>query len=339
MLFTSSHIIPKVSVILPFYNAEKTLKRSVNSVLNQTFTDFELILVNNNSTDKSLKIASLFEKKDTRVKLLNEKKQGVVFATQKGFNISDADIIARADADDVWHKDKLMLQFNFLTENPDIDVISCCVNYIGDIKNDGMLTYVNETNQYLTHKEIILNRFSELQVINPTLMFKKEIALKYGLYRDDDFPEDYEMFLRWAENGVKYHKLPEILLDWYDSETRLTRTDKRYSFEAFYKIKSSFLYRYLKENNPFFPNIVVWGAGKRTKKRTKYIKNLGINIKYFIDVDEKKINDKEVIFYKNIPDKEQIYIVSFVNNRGMRLEIKDYLLSRNYIEGEHFIIA
>ena len=324
---------------MPFYNAEKTLKRSVTSVLNQTFTDFELILVNNNSTDKSLKIASLIKKKDNRVKLLNEKKQGVVFATEKGFNNSDADIIARADADDVWHKDKLMFQFNFLTENPDIDVVSCCVNYIGDIKNDGMLTYVNETNQYLKNKDIAINRFSELQVINPTLMFKKEIALKYGLYRDSDFPEDYEMFLRWAENGVKYHKLPEILLDWYDSETRLTRTDKRYSFEAFYKIKSSFLYRYLKENNPFFPNIVVWGAGKRTKKRTKYSKNLGINIKYFIDVDEKKINDKDVISYKNIPDKEQIYIVSFVNNRGMRLEIKDYLLSRNYIEGKHFIIA
>jgi len=329
----------KVSVILPFYNPEKTLERSVTSVLSQTFNDFELILVNNNSTDNSLNIASRFAKKDTRIKLLNEKKQGVVFASQKAFENTNTKFIARADADDVWHKDKLLLQYNFLKGNTKIDVVSCCVNYVGDVENDGMLSYVNETNQYLTHKEIVINRFSELQVINPSLMFKKEIALKYGFYREGDFPEDYEMFLRWVENGVKYHKLPEILLDWYDLETRLTRTDKRYSFEAFYKIKSSYLYRFLKENNPFFPNIVVWGAGKRTKKRTKYIKNSGINIKYFIDVDENKINDKEVISYKNIPEKGKIYIVSFVNNRGMRAEIKDYLLSRNYIEGKDFIIA
>lgn len=331
--------MPKVSVILPFYNSGKTLEKSVTSVLGQTFSDFELILVNNNSTDNSLNIASRFAKKDIRIKLLNEKKQGVVFASQKGFENTNTEFIARADADDVWHKDKLLLQYNFLKDNPEIDVVSCCVNFVGDVKNDGMLSYVNETNQYLTHKEIVINRFSELQVINPTFMFKKEIALKYGFYREGDFPEDYEMFLRWVENGVKYHKLPEILLDWYDSETRLTRTDKRYSFEAFYKIKSSYLYRYLKENNPFFPNIVVWGAGKRTKKRTKYIKNLGINIKYFIDVDENKINDKDVISYKNIPEKGNIYVVSFVNNRGMRAEIKDYLLSKNYLEGKDFIIA
>ena len=213
------------------------------------------------------------------------------------------------------------------------------MNFSGDEKNDGMLAYVNETNKLLTHDEIAINRFSELQVINPTIMFKKIIALKYGLYKEGDFPEDYEMFLRWIENGVKFHKLSETLLDWYDSETRLTRTDKRYSFEAFYKIKSSYLYNYLKENNSFFPDIVVWGAGKRTKRRTKDIKKMGVNIKYFIDVDEKKINGKDVISSYNIPDRGQIFIVSFVNNKGARIIIKDFLFSRNYIEGKDFIIA
>ncbi len=329
----------KVSVILPFYNAENTLQRSINSILNQSFIDFELILVNNNSTDGSNKIAENLTKKDSRIKLLSEQNQGVVFASQKGFENAKAEFVARADADDVWHPDKLILQYNYHVNNPDIDVVSCCVNFVGDVKNDGMLTYVNETNQYLTHNEIVLKRFSELQVINPTLMFKKEVALKYGFYREGDFPEDYELFLRWVEKGVIFHKLPETLLDWYDSETRLTRTDKRYSFEAFYKVKSSYLYRYLKEINPFFPNIVVWGAGKRTKKRTKYIKNLGINIDYFIDVDKNKINAKDVISYKDIPEKGQMFIVSFVNNRGMRTEIRDYLLSKDYVEDKDFIIA
>ena len=331
--------MPEISVILPFYNAESTLAKAVDSILHQSFDDFELILVNNNSTDGSIQIAEEFVKRDTRVKLLNEVKQGVVFASQKGFENTNDEFIARADADDVWHKDKLLLQFKFLEDNPYIDVISCCVNFSGDEKNDGMLSYVNETNKLLTHDEISINRFSELQVINPTIMFRKTIALKYGLYKEGDFPEDYEMFLRWIEKGVKFHKLSETLLDWYDSETRLTRTDKRYSFEAFYKIKSSYLYNYLKENNSVFPDIVVWGAGKRTKRRTKDIKKMGVNIKYFIDVDEKKINGKDIISSYNIPDRDQIFIVSFVNNKGARIIIKDFLFSRNYIEGKDFIIA
>jgi len=331
--------MPKISVILPFYNAEQTLKRSVKSILQQTFLDFELLLVNNNSTDKSLIIAEELVKKDDRIILLAEKKQGVVFATQKGFENANSNFIARADADDFWHEDKLLLQYNYLIANPEIDVISCRVNFIGDAKNDGMLTFVEETNKLLTHKDIEISRFSELQVINPTIMFRKEVATKHGLYKDGDFPEDYEMFLRWIDAGVKYHKLPEYLLDWYDLETRLTRTDKRYSFEAFYKVKASYLFNYLKENNPYFPNIVVWGAGKRTKRRAKTIKKLGINIMYFIDVNEKKINGVDVISHKNIPSKGKIYIVSFVNNKGIRKEIREYLLSKNYLEELDFIIA
>lgn len=331
--------MPKISVILPFYNAELTLKRSVISILQQTFNNFELLLINNNSTDNSLNIATELAKKDNRIILLTEKKQGVVFATQKGFDNSKTSFIARADADDFWHKDKLLLQYKFLKENKNIDVVSCKVNFIGDEKNKGMLTFVNETNKNLTHYEIAINRFSELQVINPTIMFRKEVALKHGLYKDGNFPEDYEMFLRWVEAGVKYHKLPKYLLDWYDSETRLTRTDERYSFDAFYKIKSSYLYNYLKDVNPNFPNIVVWGAGKRTKKRINELKKMGINIQYFIDVDKKKINNTYVISYKDIPKKGKIYIVSYVNNKGMRKEIKDYLISKKYIEGNDFIIA
>lgn len=331
--------MPKISVILPFYNAELTLKRSVNSILQQTFSDFELLIVNNNSTDKSLELANELSKKDNRIILLSETKQGVVFATQKGFENTKTDIIARADADDFWHKDKLLLQYNFLKENPNIDVVSCRVNFIGNIKNDGMLTFVNETNKYLKHEDIAINRFSELQVINPTIMFRKKIALQQGLYKEGNFPEDYEMFLRWIEAGVKYHKLSEYLLDWYDSETRLTRTDKRYSFEAFYRVKSSYLFNYLRINNPHFPNIVVWGAGKRTKRRTKSLKKTGINIEYFIDVDKKKINAQDVISYRNIPEKGKIFIVSFVNNKGMRKEIRDYLISKDYVEGKDFCIA
>ncbi len=331
--------MPEISVILPFYNAEKTLERSVNSILNQTFDNFELLAVNNNSTDNSEQIIRDLSEKDKRLKIMNESKQGVVFASLKGLHKAKANLISRADADDVWHPEKFMQQYAYIREHPEIDVVSCRVNFIGNSESKGMLAYVKETNKYLTHTEISINRFSELQVINPTILFRKTCIEKYGFYKEGHFPEDYELFLRWIEKGVKYHKLPDTLLDWYDSENRLTRTDKRYSFDAFYRIKSTYLFRFLKENNPFFPQIVVWGAGKLSKNRLKYLEDSGIQTKYFIDVDKNKIDDKNIISYETIPDPGKIYIVSFVNNRGMRSKIKDFLISKNYIEGKNFVIA
>ncbi len=331
--------MPEISVILPFFNAEKTLERSVNSIINQTFGNFELIAVNNNSSDNSEFIIKNIAEKNSRIKIFNESKQGVVFASIKGLQNSRAKLIARADADDVWHPNKLNLQYTFLKNRKEIDVVSCRIRYIGNLKNKGMIAYVKETNNYLTHNDITINRFSELQVINPTILFRKQIAEQFGFYKNGDFPEDYEMFLRWAENGVKFHKLSDILLDWYDSEKRLTRTDDRYSFDAFYKIKSDYLFRYLKKNNPFFPEIVVWGAGKLSRKRLNYLQNLGIKVKFFIDVDKNKIDNKNIISYKNIPEPRNFFIVSFVNNQGMREKIKDFLIEKKYIEGVDFIIA
>jgi len=331
--------MPEISVILPFYNAEQTIKRAVNSVLSQTFKDFEILAVNNNSTDKSKQIIRELSEKDKRLKILNENKQGVVFASLKGLESAKSKFIARADADDVWLPEKLMQQYTYMQEHPEVGVVSCRVNFIGNSENKGMRAYVEETNKYLTHTEIYLNRFSELQVINPTILFRKSDAEKYEFYKEGNFPEDYELFLRWIEKGVKYHKLSDTLLDWYDSENRLTRTDNRYSVNAFYRIKSKYLFRFLKENNPFFPQIVVWGAGKLSKKRLKHLEDSGIQTKYFIDVDKNKIDDKNIISYKNIPHPGKIYIVNFVNNRGMRSKIRDFLISRNYIEGKNFIIA
>ncbi|NPA67439.1 MAG: glycosyltransferase family 2 protein [Chlorobi bacterium] len=327
--------MPEISVILPFFNACKTLETSVLSVLNQRFENFELILVDNNSNDGSLHIAKKFADSDKRVKLLSEYRQGVVYASMKGLEYSSAGLIARADADDVWHPDKLKLQYEYLNKNPDTDVVSCRVNYVGNF--EGMRKFVLDTNKNISHKEISLNRFVELQVINPTILFRKEIALKYGFYKEGDFPEDYEMFLRWLENGVKYRKLPYVLLDWYDSENRLTRTDKRYSADAFYRVKAGYLMRFLQENNIFFPDIVVWGAGRLSRKRAAYTVSSGVHIKYFIDVDINKIDGANIVNYKDIPEAGEVYVVSFVGNRGARDKIKEFLRSKNYCEGKDFL--
>ncbi len=327
----------EISVILPYFNAEKTLERAIDSILNQTFKNFELLLINNNSTDRSYSITEKYSSKDSRVKLLNEEKQGVAFASEKGFKHSSGKYTARTDADDFCYPEKLQKQYNFLENNKDADVIGTRVNFKGPKENKGIQLYINETNKLITHNKISLNRFIELQVINPTIMFRKEIAEKFGFYKNGDFPEDYELFLRWIDKGVKYAKLPEFLLDWHDSANRLTRTDKSYSEEAFYLTKTPYLVKYLKDINSFFPHVAIWGAGKKSRKRSDLLKNYGVEIDFYIDVDKKKIN-KNTIHYKNIPIPGKHFILSYVTNRGAREEIRKFLIEKKYKEGENFMV-
>ncbi len=246
----------EVSVILPFFNAEKTLQAAADSILNQSFTNFELLLVNNNSTDKSLLVAKQLVAKDLRVRLINEPKQGVANAMNCGLANARGDFVARMDADDISLPMRLEKQLQYLQNNRETGVVGCHVKYVAHNKNTkGFERFVARVNSLHTPEAISLNRFVEIPLINPTIFFRKELFIKYGGNADGDFPEDYEMQLRFLDAGVKMAKLPEPLLEWHDSETRLTRTDERYSTVAFFKIKAKYFYKWAAKNNPFHPEV------------------------------------------------------------------------------------
>ena len=280
---------PTVSVILPFFNAEKTLSRAVESILNQTFSDFELLLVANNSNDTSTEIALKLAKTDSRIFLLSEKIQGVAHAMNCGLKHARGRYIARMDADDFSLPHRLEKQLEFLKANPEIGVVGTAVHYISHSKKTkGFRRFVDWSNSFYSSRDIELNRFVELPIVNPTLCFRKEVYEKYGGCVQGNFPEDYEMQLRYLQAGVKMAKLPESLLEWHDSETRLTRTDVRYSTDAFFKIKAFYFAKWSEQNNAFHPNVHIWGAGRKTRQRAKLLKTEGLKIEGFIDVVESK---------------------------------------------------
>ncbi|MEA2043057.1 MAG: glycosyltransferase family 2 protein [Bacteroidota bacterium] len=327
---------PDISVILPYYNAEKTLERSIQSVLKQSHSNFELIAVNNNSTDKSELLVKKLAATDHRIKRFSEPKQGVAHASRTGLKNAQGKYIARTDADDICKADRLEKQLDFLENNPKYGVVGSRVEYAGPSENEGMISFINRTNKNITHEELSLNRFSELQLINPTLMFRKEIADRLGYYEQGDFPEDFELFLRWMENDIKFYKLPQPLLIWQDSETRLTRTDSRYSFDAFYKTKTPYIVNYLKKVNPHFPEVVIWGAGRRSRRRANLLKAFGIKIKFYIDIVKTK---DYAVYYEKIKAPGDYFILSYVGKRGADEIITDYLEARNFIKGKDFLIV
>lgn len=330
--------IPLISVILPFYNAEPTLDRAINSIIQQDFPHWELILVDNNSTDKSSAIANLYAQHDSRIRVIQEKQQGVAFAFNTGLTRTRGKYIARMDADDYCYPQRLHQQMTYLDNHPDADAVSGLVLYKAEVPQEGMRHYVEWTNTLLSSRQMADSRFIELTTINPTLMFRRQSLVKYGSYQEGNFPEDYELVLRWLSQGATISKVNSIVLDWHDSLRRLTRTDSRYSTDAFYQVKSRYLALWLRQNNPFHPAVVIWGGGRKTRQRAKRLEAYGIEIKAFIDILPTKVRDQPCIYYQEIAPPGQYFILSYVGNRGKREEIKQFLVNKGYRKTIHFLL-
>lgn len=329
-----------ISIILPFFNAHKTLKRAIESIESQTYTCFECILVNNNSTDGSEQIAQKIVKRDRRFKLIHESRQGVVFASNAASKIAKGKYIARMDADDVSFPKRLQWQYDFLERHQEVDVVSGQVAYISQIheNTDGFKRYVDWVNSVMTYEDILKSQFIESPIVNPTAMWRKEIAEEFGMYRHGDFPEDYELWLRWLYYGVRIEKLPQILIEWYDSSSRLTRTNDIYSDAAFYRIKTKYLSLWLKNNHPHYPHVAVWGASRISRKYIDFLITEGIEIDFYIDIKETRQLDKEIVFYKDLPSVEKVFVLVYVKHQEVKEKIQDFLHSRGFKQGSNYLL-
>lgn len=335
----SLKIEPKVTVLIPFFNAEPTLERAILSIARQTFVDFQCILIDNNSTDGSAKIAVKWHKKDERFILVSERKQGPAYASNTGFKTSSGSYIARMDADDWSYPYRLAKQVEFLDKNPGYGAVGGLVEHVGHSdQTKGFERYVSWSNSIRKYEDISNRRFIELPIVNPSAMWRRKVVEEYGLYSSGDFPEDYEMWLRWLGEGVKVHKLSDVVLKWYDSNSRLTRKHSSYRDKAFYKIKSKYLAEWLSKNNPHHPEVVIWGASRISRRRARMLLPYGIDICCYIDIKRSRDLDKPIIYYSEIPNQNEIFILIYIKQTDAREEIQTFLHSRGFAEGKNYLL-
>lgn len=332
--------LPVVSVVLPFYNAEKTLSMALQSISDQEFSKWECIMVDNNSSDGSRDIAAGWERRDPRFRLINEEKQGVMFASNRGCEAALGRYLARMDADDVARPRRIGLQCEFLDSHPDFGAVAGLVEHVGDPDTTGgFRRFVEWSNSLISYEEVYQKRFIEAPIVNPTAMWRRETMKQHGLYLSGDFPEDYEMWLRWLDQGVKIAKVPEVVLDWHDSAGRLTRTHPIYSDRAFYEIKSKYLALWLSEHNPYHPEVWVWGASRISRRRARILEQHGIIIETYIDTKMSRQLDKEVIYYEDLPASGEGFILTYIRQMDNREKIQAFLQERGYEEGIDYLLV
>lgn len=330
---------PEISVILPVRDAATTLSAALESIREQTLRDIEIIVVDDGSTDSTPEIISRAAQLDSRIVPMRAG-TGLVDALNLGISAAKAPYIARMDADDVSLPERLRLQKSFLDTHPEIDLASCRVAFGGDAGTArGYALHVDWINGLLDHDAIANNRFIESPLAHPSVMFRRELPARHGGYRDGPFPEDYELWLRWLEAGARMAKLPESLVIWNDPPDRLSRVHPRYSREAFFRVKSEYLARWLKQHNPRHPHITTWGAGRLARRRAEQLQTHEVEIERHIDISPRLIGRKtggrDVIGPDHIRAGE--FVVVFVATRGardlirLRLEAQGRVMGRDYI--------
>ena len=335
--FTVNFLRMKVSVVMPVYNTESTVLQTLESLRAQTFLSMEIVVINDGSTDGTLELL----RQQPDIKLLDHSHRGIAPALNDGLAAATGDYIARMDADDLCHPNRIEQQASFLDAFPEIGIVGCRVGFGGDReKQAGYAAHVDWINEQITPDAIALNRFVESPFAHPSVMFRRELFEQFGAYRDGPFPEDYELWLRWMANGSKAGKVDRELVTWNDPPNRLSRTDERYSIDAFYETKAEYLSKWLEKNNPHHPNIIVWGAGRVTRKRTAILEQYGIRITQYIDIKPRRLNcGTPVILPNEIPDPDTCFVLPMAGTRGVRELTRNFLKERGFTEGVNCIFA
>ncbi len=329
-----------VSVVLPYRNASTTLDECLQSVLTQSHTHFELLMINDHSDDDSEQRVANYQRQDKRIRLLSSPKQGLVTALNYGLKRARGQFIARMDADDRMRADRLKKQLEALESHTNWSLVACQVHLFPEASiKAGYREYIRWQNQCLTATDIAADIYLESPFVHPSVTFRREHVLKLGGYREGHFAEDYDLWLRMHRAGLIMAKLPEIYLDWRESPRRLTRTDPRYSEEAFNQLRAHYLGMDARlHGRP----IVIWGAGRKTRRRCRPLLARGFAPVAWVDIDPKKIGQ---LFEKvAVVKPEWLYerrpkplVLVYVRNHGARAGIQTFLEQSGYQRGRDFL--
>jgi len=251
---------PKVTVLMPAYNAGEYIGEAIKSVLEQSFADFELLIINDGSTDDTEKIIRSF--KDPRIVLINQDNKGIASALNAGLYIARADYVARFDADDICYPNRLKVQYDFITSYPQYSIVGSAVDYADA---DGHYIFTHHPEGHL-NEEIQQLKYTICPFIHSSVIYKKEVIINNGGY--SEYAYTYEDHFLWV-NILKNEKacnLSQSLIKVRLSPQSIS-IDEKWHTRKFRSIKYSTLKK--QSITPSEGNKLYQISGKRYSSRIK----------------------------------------------------------------------
>ncbi|MCC8146527.1 MAG: glycosyltransferase [Bacteroidales bacterium] len=251
--------IPEISVVMPVYNAEIYLKESMESILSQTFENFELIIVDDGSTDKSVDTIKAYN--DLRIRLIR-RKHDYIYSLNAGMSAAKGKYIARMDADDRMRPERLLVQYNFMEENPDIDICGSWMQTFGENQEQQRIVKYPPTHDAVLRQILFGNVMGHPSVMMRQKLlshFEKEGEI-YNVYdKEYIYAEDYNCWIYLIKKGCIFSNIPACLMDYRISENQVTQ--KKYSAmrECTNRIQREyleFLIDFIMNENPVYYNLI-----------------------------------------------------------------------------------
>ncbi len=235
-----------VSVLMPVYNAERHLAEAIESILNQSFTDFEFLIINDGSIDRSEEIILSFI--DSRIRYIKNKSNLKLIKTlNRGIQLCKGKYIVRMDADDISHPERIQKQVEFMESNPDIGICGSWFETFGEVENS-IIKYKE------THDEIMTKMFYQCHFCHPSIIIRSELFEDSEMSFDENYPhaEDYDFYLNVSKKW-KFHNLQEVLLKYRIHNESVSNKNKSIQTENSLKIKK----RFFKELNTSLADVDV----------------------------------------------------------------------------------
>lgn len=330
---------PLVSILMPVKNTEKFLEECLRSITEQSLKNWELIAIDDHSSDDSLKILKKFSAKDSRIKVFRNNRQGIIPALRLAYKKSSGRWITRMDSDDVMPPDKLEELCANLKKKGRGFVSTGLVRYFDNPNlSDGYKKYEQWINEISREQRNLDEIYRECVFASPCWMIHREDFDRCGAFDSDIYPEDYDLCFRFYQAGMKSVASEKLLHLWRDYPNRTSKTDPHYMDHQYYDIK---LHYFLKLECNDDTTTVLWSAGKKSKILAKKLID-GNSDFTWVCTNEKKIGnriaDKIIQDYQTVPKiKNPRIIIPIVSPKYQQM-VAEYLESFGLKKNHHFFI-
>ncbi len=316
----------KISILMPFKNTAEFLPECLDSILDQTYLNWELLAVNDHSSDQSSSILTRYAQQDSRITVKENEGSGIIRALRTAFSASKGTLITRMDSDDIMIKSKLEKMAASLIQSGPGHIALGQVKYFSQTGiSDGYARYEKWINRLTARGNNYTEIYKECVIPSPAWMIYREDLVNAGAFEPERYPEDYDLTFRFYKNQLHCLACNEVLHMWRDYPSRTSRTSEHYAQNYFLDIKVHyFLGLDLDLNRP----LALWGAGTKGKTIAQLL--LRKNVEFYWLCDNPKKIGKNIYGCELLPftflerlQKPQS-IISVANSEAQQ-EIRDYL--------------
>ena len=317
----------RVSWLIPIRDAERWIHGCLESVLADCSEVDEVIVVDDGSNIEQRRFFPV----DPRIRYFRQQANGIVAALEQGRAMAVGRYIARMDGDDFNIAGRLNAQVAYLEENPSCGTVGGKALLFSelDTENEGMQRYVKWVNSIRNCDKAL---FIESPMFHPATLIPRHILDQVGGYRDGDFPEDYELWLRIANHGYDLYNLDQPVVRIRDHGQRLTRNDTRYRKKAFLHLKKEYLPTHLKKK---LRHVGIWGAGKGAKPWIAWLRQRGYSLSIFDSFAKGNRHGIPILEPQALVNSQIDYLFVAVGARGAKPLISAFLSETlDWKEGE-----